>query len=103
MSSSQGFSLFPTAVPKIAIPSPHKKNPSLHSISIVASPQSTVSNGESIVIKMEQEQPPLPQLPAHLNERRDSSPSSIDARACASVEQLHQKTKSEGIILHDVL
>ncbi|KAK5215763.1 hypothetical protein LTS03_011126, partial [Exophiala xenobiotica] len=78
MSSTQGFSLYPTTVPKTTIPSPPEKNPSLHRISIVASPQSTASNGESIVIKMKQEQPPLPQLPAHLDERRDSSPSPED-------------------------
>ncbi len=98
MSSSQGFSLFPTAVPKIAIPSPHKKNPSLHSISIVASPQSTVSNGESIVIKMEQEQPPLPQLPAHLNERRDSSPSPEDiGRAITTTSPIDGRTPTQPV------
>ncbi|KAK5189085.1 hypothetical protein LTR96_011245 [Exophiala xenobiotica] len=78
MSSTHGFSLFPTTVPKITIPIPPEKNPSLHRISIVASPPSTASNGESIVIKMEQEQPPSPQLPAHHDERRDSSPSPED-------------------------
>ncbi|KAK5332764.1 hypothetical protein LTR98_011101, partial [Exophiala xenobiotica] len=62
----------------ITIPIPPEKNPSLHRISIVASPPSTASNGESIVIKMEQEQPPSPQLPAHHDERRDSSPSPED-------------------------
>ena len=74
----QSFSLFPTTVPKIAIPNPHKRNPSLHRISTVASPDSTLSpNGESVVFKMEQEQPPLPQLPPHLTDqqRRDSTPS----------------------------
>ncbi|KAK5266342.1 hypothetical protein LTR99_003504 [Exophiala xenobiotica] len=98
MSSSQGFSLFPTTVPKIAIPSPHKKNPSLHRISIVASPQSTVSNGESIVIKMEQEQPPLPQLPAHLGERRDSSPSPEDiGRAITTTSPIDGRTPTQPV------
>jgi hypothetical protein len=98
MSSSQGFSLFPTTVPKIAIPSPHKRNPSLHRISIVASPQSTVSNGESIVIKMEQEQPPLPQLPAHLSERRDSSPSPEDiGRAITTTSPIDGRTPTQPV------
>ncbi len=46
---------------------------------MVASPDSTLSpNGESVVFKMEQEQPPLPRLPSQLNEQqrmRESSPS----------------------------
>ncbi|KIW09799.1 hypothetical protein PV08_11900 [Exophiala spinifera] len=96
MASTQGFSLFPTTVPKIAIPNPHKKNPSLHRISIVASPESTVSNAESVVIKMEHEQPPLPELPPHLNERRDSSPSPEDiGRAITTSSPIDGKTPTQ--------
>ncbi|KAJ9640605.1 hypothetical protein H2204_003234 [Knufia peltigerae] len=96
MASAQGFSLFPTTVPKIAIPNPHKKNPSLHRISIVASPESVVSNAESVVIKMEQEQPPLPRLPAHLDERRDSSPSPEDiGRAITTSSPIDGKTPTQ--------
>ena len=50
--ATHGFSLFPSTVPKIAIPNPHKRTPSLHRISTVASPDSVVTNAESVVFKM---------------------------------------------------
>ena len=69
----QAFSLFPVSVPRIAVPNPHKKTPSLHSVSVVASPDHALSpNGESIMIKIE-EQPPLPQFPRHISELRETS------------------------------
>src|ERR1700761_4225754 len=100
-STVQGFSLFPTTVPKIAIPNPHKKNPSLHRISMVASPDSTLSlNAESVVFKMEQEQPPLPQLPAHLNGSRgmrESTPSPEDiGRAVTSHSPIDGRTPTQA-------
>ncbi len=99
-STMQGFSLFPTTVPKIAVPNPHKKTPSLHRISMVASPDSTLSpNGESVVFKMEQEQPPLPQLPAHLNDQqrmRESSPSPEDiGRAVTTHSPIDGRTPTQ--------
>ena len=78
----QTFSLFPTTVPKIALPNPHKRTPSLHRISMMPSPISMASpHAESVIFKMEQEQPPLPQLPAQHSQqlqRRESSPSPDD-------------------------
>ncbi|KAJ9610498.1 hypothetical protein H2200_005275 [Cladophialophora chaetospira] len=99
-STMHGFSLFPTTVPKIAIPNPHKKNPSLHRISMVASPDSTLSpNGESVVFKMEQELPPLPQVPAHLNEQQRirSSPSPEDiGRAVTTHSPIDGRTPTQS-------
>ncbi|KIV96990.1 hypothetical protein PV10_00800 [Exophiala mesophila] len=71
----QGFSLFPAAVPKISIPNPqnHKRTPSLHRVSMVTPADSALSpNGESIMIKIE-EQPPIPQFPSHMQDSRNSS------------------------------
>ncbi|OAL23543.1 hypothetical protein AYO20_10988 [Fonsecaea nubica] len=98
----QGFSLFPTTVPKISIPNPHKKNPSLHSISVVTSPDSAFSpNAESVVIKMEEERPPLPRLPARLGEQqptRESTPSPEDiGRAVSTVSPIDGKTPTQPV------
>ena len=97
--SNQGFSLFPTTVPKIAIPSPHRKAPSLHSISLVASPESATSaNAESVVIKMDEERPPLPQLPAHLNLGRYHSPPAEDiGRAVTTSSPIDGKTPTQRV------
>ncbi|OAP63396.1 hypothetical protein AYL99_02623 [Fonsecaea erecta] len=99
-SAMQGFSLFPTTVPKISIPNPHKKNPSLHSISIVTSPDSAFSpNAESVVIKMEEERPPLPRLPVSLNGEqltRESTPSPEDiGRAVSTTSPIDGKTPTQ--------
>ncbi|KAI1629927.1 hypothetical protein EDD37DRAFT_573039 [Exophiala viscosa] len=97
--SNQGFSLFPTTVPKISIPNPHRKAPSLHSISLVASPESAVSpNAESVVIRMEGERPPLPQLPAHLGPGRYPSPSPEDiGRAVTTSSPIDGKTPTQRV------
>ncbi|KIW97454.1 uncharacterized protein Z519_01038 [Cladophialophora bantiana CBS 173.52] len=102
-SAVQGFSLFPTTVPKIAIPNPHKKNPSLHSISIVTSPDSTFSpNAESVVIKMEEERPPVPRFPARLSEQqqtRESTPSPEDiGRAVTTSSPIDGKTPTQPVL-----
>lgn len=96
--SNQGFSLFPMTIPKISIPDPHKKNPSLHSISIVASPETTLSlNGESIIIRMEEE-PPLPQFPGRLSGRRESTPSPEDiGRAVTTSSPIDGKTPTQRL------
>ncbi|KEF60891.1 uncharacterized protein A1O9_02455 [Exophiala aquamarina CBS 119918] len=99
-SSVQGFSLFPTTVPKIQVPNPHKRTPSLHRVSVMQSPQASVSpSGESIVIKME-EQPPMPQFPTHLQEvRRDSTPSPEDiGRAVTTTSPIDGKTPAQPVI-----
>ncbi|KAK4939674.1 hypothetical protein LTR10_020064 [Elasticomyces elasticus] len=95
--STHGFSLFPTTVPKISIPNPHRKAPSLHSITLVASPESAASpNAESVVLKMEGERPPLPQLPAHLDSRRYSSPSPEDiGRAVTTSSPIDGRTPTQ--------
>ncbi|EXJ67545.1 uncharacterized protein A1O5_09558 [Cladophialophora psammophila CBS 110553] len=102
-SALQGFSLFPTTVPKIAIPTPHKKNPSLHSISIVTSPDSAFSpNAESVVIKMEEERPPVPRFPARLSEQqqmRECSPSPEDiGRAVTTSSPIDGKTPAQPVL-----
>ncbi|KIX03005.1 uncharacterized protein Z518_06555 [Rhinocladiella mackenziei CBS 650.93] len=96
MATTQCLSLFPTTVPKIAIPNPHKKTPSLHRISMVASPESTLSpNGESIVIKMESE-PPLPQVPNHLHDHREPTPSPEEiGRAVTTSSPIDGKTPTQ--------
>jgi hypothetical protein len=99
-SSAQSFSLFPTTVPKIALPNPHKRVPSLHRISMVASPDSVMSpNAESVVFKMEQEQPPLPQLPTHLSQpRRESTPSPDDiGRAVTTQSPIDGRTPTQPL------
>ncbi|KIY03410.1 uncharacterized protein Z520_00101 [Fonsecaea multimorphosa CBS 102226] len=101
-SAMQGFSLFPTTVPKISIPNPHKKNPSLHSISIVTSPDSAFSpNAESVVIKMEEERPPLPRLPASLSAQqhtRESTPSPEDiGRAVSTTSPIDGRTPTQPV------
>ncbi|ETI26038.1 hypothetical protein G647_02815 [Cladophialophora carrionii CBS 160.54] len=100
-SAIHGFSLFPTTVPKIAIPNPHKRNPSLHRISMVASPDDTLSPaGESVVFKMEEERPPLPQLPTHFNEQhrtRESTPSPDDiGRAVTTHSPIDGRTPTQA-------
>lgn len=93
-SSVQGFSLFPSTVPKISVPNPHKRTPSLHRVSVMPASETSLSpGGESIVIKME-DQPPLPQFPIHLQEiRRDSTPSPEDiGRAVTTTSPIDGKT-----------
>lgn len=99
-SSVQGFSLFPSTVPKIQVPNPHKRTPSLHRVSIMQSTETSLSpGGESIVIKME-EQPPLPQFPIHLQEaHRDSTPSPEDiGRAVTTTSPIDGKTPAQTLI-----
>jgi len=82
MASAQSFSLFPNSVPKIAIPNPHKRTPSLHYPHSAATPRPDTMispSGESIVIKIEQE-PPVPSVPdqGHLQSwSRTPSPEDI--------------------------
>jgi hypothetical protein len=95
-SSVQGFSLFPN-VPKISVPNPHKRTPSLHRVSVMQSPETSLSpGGESIVIKME-DQPPLPQFPIHLQDvRRESTPSPEDiGRAVTTISPIDGKTPAQ--------
>jgi len=99
-SSVQGFSLFPSTVPKIQVPDPHKRTPSLHRVNVMPSPGNSLSpGGESVVIKME-EQPPIPQFPLHLQEvRRDSTPSPEDiGRAVTTTSPIDGKTPAQPLI-----
>lgn len=98
----QNFTLFPTTVPKIAIPNPHKRTPSLHRISMLASPDSTLSaTGESVVFKMEEEQPPLPPLPGHISQQqrtRKSTPSPEDiGRAVTTHSPIDGRTPTQAM------
>lgn len=99
-SSVQGFSLFPSTVPKISVPNPHKRAPSLHRVSVMQSTETSLSpGGESIVIKME-DQPPLPHFPVHLQDvRRDSTPSPEDiGRAVTTASPIDGKTPFQPTI-----
>ncbi|KIW23360.1 uncharacterized protein PV07_11567 [Cladophialophora immunda] len=101
-SAMQGFSLFPTTVPKISIPDPHRRTPSLHSIGVVTPPDSAFSpNTESVVIKMEEERPPVPQLPVHFGEQqrtRESTPSPEDiGRAVTTASPIDGKTPTQPV------
>ncbi|EXJ83015.1 hypothetical protein A1O3_06832 [Capronia epimyces CBS 606.96] len=92
-----GFSLFPSTVPKIAMPNPHKKAPSMHRISLITSPESTLTaNGESTVIKMEDKQSPVPCLPSHPNETKDGtlSPENI-GRAVTTMSPIDGRTPTQ--------
>lgn len=93
-----GFSLFPSNVPKIALPNPRKKAPSLHRISLITASESRLSaNGESIVIKMEEEQPPVPRFPTHQAECRDALPSpDTIGRAVTTMSPIDGKTPTQS-------
>ncbi|KAL2433537.1 hypothetical protein ABEF95_005070 [Exophiala dermatitidis] len=99
-SNVQAFSLFPNTVPKIAIPSPHKKAPSLHRISTIQrTPETSPStNGETVLFKMEEERPPVPQLPSFTGTDRRATPSPEDiGRAVTTTSPLDSRTPTQPL------
>ncbi|KAL2410432.1 hypothetical protein ABEF95_002126 [Exophiala dermatitidis] len=99
-SNVQAFSLFPNTVPKIAIPCPHKKTPGLHRISTIQrTPETSPStNGETVLFKMEEERPPVPQLPSFTGPDRKATPSLEDiGRAVTTTSPLDSRTPTQPL------